>query len=854
MKQITILISFFLFAFSVKAQKVVGTTIEARDSIMSLNNNTDLILRGKGTGKVSIEGNYTFPEADGTAGQFLETDGAGNLEFVDAPDQASGISVDPANFRVETGTNVQDVLESIDSALFKARGTEVVGGTGAVTFTPGTTVFDVAATEGQIKDATGYYAISFAGQTGISLISTSVISIYVYIDKNGAVQQQTTVPTRDEFRSKLFLTRLALSGGTLAAQEEIANPSGQYMNALRDFVSYQASPKKGLNISGNANLTFQVASGSIFELGISNSSDQDNPNEKSFTAQNPTTFFYVKRDATIATGQTSINVTQYDLNGTLTTMTNNRFKIMTVYKFNSGNHIVQEGQAEYATLDAAQAGISTRSFVANAAVANGTRIGWILVQKNATDLTNTATARFIQDEGTTATSVGVSGALLASNNLSDLTNTSTARTNLAIFNGATDNGVATYNSSTNQLDIESQVQVSGSSIFRGATGGFLTVDGGNATGLSGGAGLTLYGSTSASSAGDILYNIGNATDAQHRIRMTNSTSSVVFEDASSIISSLAYDGTWDYQNNDLTDINSLTATTINAGTVANSAGDIVLTANASGHVNISAGGLEVGGTEVISSGRAISGTSFTDGGSRTFVGGAVVPTIRQESTGASGISSYRNSNDVSGTRLILGKSRGTTIGSNTLINNGDQIATIEFYGSDGTSDPALGAFIRAQADNATGSNDMPSSLIFGTSSDGSDSPAPRLTINSSGNMVISGTVGETGTRVSNIYTTNQTTTNAETVDSDSTLKANINTLQEVDISGLRPVTYHWKNDSTEKLHYGVIAQEVQQVYPELVVTHGSDSTATLAVAYTEMIPILLAKIKELESRIEALEQ
>ena len=348
-------------------------------------------------------------------------------------EDASNITIDDSSLIVVKETNLQSYAEGVDQALLKDRGTEVLGGTGQVSFTIGTTVFDVAATTGQIKDDTGYYSINFLGETGISLISTVVSSIYVYIDNEGEVGQQTTEPTLIEYREKLFLTRLALVGGVLQAQEEIANPGGQYTNLLRDYLSYLSSPKKGLGLSANANLTFQVASGSVFELGINNSTQADDPNEQTFTLQNPTTFFYLNRDTTLGVGQTSLNVTSYDLNGVETTLTNNRFKIMTVYKFNSGNHVVQNGQAQYSSLDEAQTAISNRVFVINPVNNNGTRLGWIIVQKNATDLTNTSTARFVNDEGSSATSTTTTGALLASNNLSDLVDLATSRTNLDVY-------------------------------------------------------------------------------------------------------------------------------------------------------------------------------------------------------------------------------------------------------------------------------------------------------------------------------------------------------------------------------------------------------------------------------------
>lgn len=347
-----------------------------------------------------------------------------------SPLDGDNVVIDNTSFSVLTQTNSQSLFEEIDTALLKARGTEVLGGTGAVTITGGGTSFDVAATQGQIKDSSGYYFINYAGSTGNTPISTTG-SIYVYIDNTGALGQQTTAPTRQEFREKLYITRLANSGGVLVAQEEIANPSGQYTNSLRDYLSYVSSPKKGLALSGNADLTFQVAAGSIFELGVSNSSNPDSPNEIAFTLQNPASFFRQSRSTSLGVA-TSINVTDYDNGGTMTTMTNNRFKILTVFKFGSGNHTLQEGQNQYTSLDAAQAAISTRTFILNPSNETGTRIGWIIVQKDATDLTNTAQARFVNDNGSFSTGTGTTGALLASNNLSDLDNASTARTNLGL--------------------------------------------------------------------------------------------------------------------------------------------------------------------------------------------------------------------------------------------------------------------------------------------------------------------------------------------------------------------------------------------------------------------------------------
>jgi hypothetical protein len=53
------------------------------DNTITTTSNADLELTGAGTGTVSIEG-LKFPTSDGTTGQFLKTDGAGNLGFATA--------------------------------------------------------------------------------------------------------------------------------------------------------------------------------------------------------------------------------------------------------------------------------------------------------------------------------------------------------------------------------------------------------------------------------------------------------------------------------------------------------------------------------------------------------------------------------------------------------------------------------------------------------------------------------------------------------------------------------------------------------------------------------------------------
>jgi hypothetical protein len=89
-----------------------------------------------------------------------------------------------------------------------------------------------------------------------------------------------------------------------------------------------------------------------------------------------------------------------------------------------------------------------------------------------------------------------------------------------------------------------------------------------------------------------------------------------------------------------------------------------------------------------------------------------------------------NAVDTDGGILAFGKSRGATVGSYTVVQNGDTLGEIRFAGADGTDLQTNGAVIRAQVDGTPGGNDMPSRLVFLTTADGSATPAEVARITS----------------------------------------------------------------------------------------------------------------------------
>jgi Flp pilus assembly protein TadG len=85
--------------------------------------------------------------------------------------------------------------------------------------------------------------------------------------------------------------------------------------------------------------------------------------------------------------------------------------------------------------------------------------------------------------------------------------------------------------------------------------------------------------------------------------------------------------------------------------------------------------------------------------------------------------------------------------------------------------------------------------------------------------------------------------------SDASLKKNIATITDPlsKIEKLRGVTFNWKNSNEPSV--GLIAQEVEKVFPELV----SDSGGTKSLQYSALVAPLIEAVKEQQREIKTLE-
>lgn len=99
----------------------------------------------------------------------------------------------------------------------------------------------------------------------------------------------------------------------------------------------------------------------------------------------------------------------------------------------------------------------------------------------------------------------------------------------------------------------------------------------------------------------------------------------------------------------------------------------------------------------------------------------------------------RFSNDVNGGVVGIRKSRGATVGTNTIVQNGDVLGAVQFYGANGTSYDAGADIVSFVDGNPSATNDMPGNLVFRTTPDGSATLQERMRITNGGFVGINDT-------------------------------------------------------------------------------------------------------------------
>ena len=230
------------------------------------------------------------------------------------------------------------------------------------------------------------------GLTVNNLLTSTVT--YVGIADDGSIVQQSTEWTNKQRRGIVSLGLLVHSDSTIViVTNDISATALSPVNQLHDFMEAIGQ----LNINGNdyfangANLLLNKTSGRLFKLGSNFHVDPEDPHAIHIADQTALTFRYRLRNSTEYADTTTLDPTQYDNNGVLTTVPNNKFTIQRVVLFQSGLTRIQYGQHVYDTIEDAKAALANESFVTEPNMAeNGFLRAYLILKKEVTSLQDTA--------------------------------------------------------------------------------------------------------------------------------------------------------------------------------------------------------------------------------------------------------------------------------------------------------------------------------------------------------------------------------------------------------------------------------------------------------------------------------
>ena len=275
-------------------------------------------------------------------------------------------------------------------------------------------LFDISAGTAVIVDDTDPTApvitpFNYAGSTGntVTNIATQLVT-YVLIDSAGTIIQQSTAPSPQQLRNRVYLGALEHNNltniGNAIVTYTVAYDEGQLARDL--FYAFGPLNLTGHGISANgANLKFDRAAGTSLISGRNASVNTLSPNITNDAADIDVTFTYFYQDGaggfTAVGSQTQIDPNQYDDGtGTLASVASNDWTIQRHFlkpnPAGSDLSIVYYGQQTFNTKAEALATVSEEDFNESSATNdNAVLVGYIVVKQGATNLSLSTQAEFI---------------------------------------------------------------------------------------------------------------------------------------------------------------------------------------------------------------------------------------------------------------------------------------------------------------------------------------------------------------------------------------------------------------------------------------------------------------------------
>ena len=145
---------------------------------------------------------------------------------------------------------------------------------------------------------------------------------------------------------------------------------------------------------------------------------------------------------------------------------------------------------------------------------------------------------------------------------------------------------------------------------------------------------------------------------------------------------------------------------------------------------------------------ALDGSTVLVGGGSSRTVGGVTAALQVEGTAINDSSISMISNGASGTdglpaKLVFGRTGAASLGSSTVVADGNEIGVISFQAADGTDVESQAASIFVAVDGTPGGNDTPGRMVFATCADGSAGATERMRIHQNG-VISMGTTDKIG--------------------------------------------------------------------------------------------------------------
>lgn len=227
-------------------------------------------------------------------------------------------------------------------------------------------------------------------------------------DAAGVITSQATRPTDAQRRThiQLGVTGSTIGAGVLFNVQSVPvvlqQPAEQFADLLYGLGPFSTD---GNEIQPNGvSLTVRKTAGKVFAASFMFQATPNAPHDVTSPAETPLTFRYATQlPASQGPLTTLVDVANYDVGGVITPVPGgaNTATIHRVYLFGTGvataQVAIQYGQNFYASLSAALDNVGAGTFTVNPDfVGIGTLIGYIVVVKSATDLSNPTQAVFVR--------------------------------------------------------------------------------------------------------------------------------------------------------------------------------------------------------------------------------------------------------------------------------------------------------------------------------------------------------------------------------------------------------------------------------------------------------------------------